>query len=172
MRRANSAKIYSNAPARIFHALKNKSRVELLVSSSRLKSWSSAGQRDYVKSRHDGSLLRILLHQLNLLLSQPVEPIDDLVNELVGERDLSFEGQQLVFGFLKTGADLFIVCLREPNFLCSKYSSIPAQVSEEIDGCELPELVQFRFGIQRAGINIVEVFEIGEEVTSRRFRKR
>ena len=44
--------------------------------------------------------LRSLLHDLDFLLRQPIEPVDDLVDQPVGALDLGADGGQLALQLL------------------------------------------------------------------------
>jgi hypothetical protein len=57
---------------------------------------------------------------------QAVKAIDDLVYQIVSEGEGRFQGHELVFGFLETGADVFFVGFFETDFIGAK---IPAASS-------------------------------------------
>jgi hypothetical protein len=96
-------------------------------------------------------------YDFDFLRRQGVKAIDDLVNQLVGEDEGRFQRHKRVFGFLKTVADFFFVGIFEAEF-------VGAEMGENFGGFKLPKLVQLGFGLQGVSVNVVEIFEVGQEL--------
>jgi hypothetical protein len=88
---------------------------------------------------------------------QAVEAIDNFINELIRESNLRFKRDELVFGFLETGTDVFFVGFFEAEF-------VGAEMGENFGGFKLPKLVELGFGLQGVSVNVVEIFEVGQEL--------
>jgi hypothetical protein len=88
---------------------------------------------------------------------QAVEAIDNFINELIRESNLRFKRDEFVFGFLETGADFFFVGIFEAEF-------VGAEMGENSGGFKLPKLVELGFGLQGVSVNVVEIFEVGQEL--------
>ena len=96
-------------------------------------------------------------YDFDFLRRQGVKAIDDLVNQLVGEDEGRFQRHKRVFGFLKTVADFFFVGIFEAEF-------VGAEMGENFGGFKLPKLVELGFGLQGVSVNVVEIFEVGQEL--------
>jgi hypothetical protein len=86
-----------------------------------------------------------------------VEAIDNLVYQIVSEGEGRFQGHELVFGFLETGADFFFVGIFEAEF-------VGAEMGEDFGGFKLPKLGWLGFGLQGVSVNVVKIFAVGQKL--------
>jgi hypothetical protein len=94
-----------------------------------------------------------LLHDRDFLTGEIVQPINDLVNPPVGERDLQFQGDETGFGSLEAQAEFLLVALLDPHARdhdVHEHADLPAFSSQKIDQGIADEARLFPHADQRA----------------------
>jgi hypothetical protein len=135
-------------------------RVRVLIQSSlrkrRLFFVFKAGDETSGHANHAG-IATTDGYDFDFGFGQAVEAIDNFINELIRESNLHFKRDEFVFGFLEPGADFFFVGIFEVEF-------VGAEMGENFGGFKLPKLGWLGFGLQGVRVNVVKIFQVGQEL--------